>query len=235
MTVTLLIVDGLEAGVARKALIEKAVEEASKLRPEKLGSSKLVGLLCKWAIQCGERSIIDTVANKFKQTNPKLLQPVIEAFSQHMSGVDASDEKFGVLVSIAEKRSEWLNDQLQALEKPFSWEMPDAYFPDNANVQAFLRGSTVSMNTIGVRHFNGVSHARNYAKKWMREKQINASYTFASDGRGQSAYVTIKKTRDWFSEHQKKLLEYKTEFNLLSARFGVWRGFQWHIKKASAP
>ncbi|KAF1787262.1 hypothetical protein GQ600_23089 [Phytophthora cactorum] len=82
------------------------------------------------------------------------------------------------------------------------WEMPDAYFPDNANVQAFLRGSTVSMNTIGVRHFNGVSHARNYAKKWMREKQINASYTFASDGRGQSAYVLSRKPGLVF-EHQK--------------------------------
>ncbi|POM63363.1 Hypothetical protein PHPALM_21253 [Phytophthora palmivora] len=69
-------------------------------------------------------------------------------------------------------------------------------FPDNARVQAFL--------------------------KWMREKQINASFTLEADGRGQSAYViTITKTRAWFLEHQKKLLEYKTESELLSERFGL--------------
>ncbi|ETI35837.1 hypothetical protein F443_17902 [Phytophthora nicotianae P1569] len=224
MKITLCIVDGLEAGVARKALLQKAAEEASKLREDKLCSSEAMGLLCKWAILCQDKTIFYPVTAKFKQTDPKLLQPVIEAFSQHMSGMDASEERFNVLVSIAKRRCEWLNDQLQALGKPFSWEMPDAYFPDNAKVQAFLRGPNESMNTIGVRHFNGVSHARNYAKKWMREKQINASFTLEPDGRGQGAYVVVKKTRAWFSEHQKKLLECKTEFNLLSTRFGAASG-----------
>lgn len=219
MKVALYIVNGLESGVARQALLEKAVEEALRLRPDKLCSSKAVDLLCKWTIQSGDKTSFDTVASTFKQIDPKLLQPVVEAFSQHATGMDASDERFAVIVSIAKRRCEWLNDQLQALGKPFSWEMPDAYFPDNAKVQAFLRGPDASMKTVGVRQFNGVRHARNYANKWMRGQQINASYTLEPDGRGQSAYVTIKKTRAWFSEHQKKLLEYKTEFNLLSTRF----------------
>ncbi|OWZ15289.1 hypothetical protein PHMEG_00011107 [Phytophthora megakarya] len=220
MNMALRIVDGLGAGIARQALLQNAVEQASTFRQENLCSSKAIRLLWKWVLQCGDKTIFDTVANKFKETEPRLLQPVIEGFSQHIGSIDAADERYRALASIAERRIEWLNSELQALGKPFSWEMPNAHFPDNARVQAFLRGPGVSMNTNGVRHFNGVSHARNYANKWMREKQINASFTLKADGRGQSAFVTIMKTRAWFSDHQKKLLEYKTESKLLSERFG---------------
>lgn len=195
MKLALRIVDGLAGGAGQRELLKFTAEKAANLRDEDLCSSKAIRLLWKWTIRCGDKLVFDTVAKKFKQTKPNLLQPVIEAFSQYIGGIDASDENFGVLASIAEGRIKWLKNQLQALGKPFSWEMPDAYFPDNARVQAFLRGPNVSMNTSGVRHFNGVSHARNYAKKWMREKQINASITLEADGRGQSAYVIITKTR----------------------------------------
>ncbi|ETO64647.1 hypothetical protein F444_17930 [Phytophthora nicotianae P1976] len=110
--------------------------------------------------------------------------------------------------------------------------MPDANFPDNADVQAFLRGPYVSMNTIGVHHFNGNGHARNYAAKWMCEQQVNASFTLETEGRAQHVYVFnedvyslmktvfITKTWTWFGEHQKKLVEYKEELNRLSRRYG---------------
>ncbi|ETL82751.1 hypothetical protein L917_17140 [Phytophthora nicotianae] len=98
--------------------------------------------------------------------------------------------------------------------------MPDANVPDNADVQAFLRGPYVSVNTIGVHHFNGNGHARNYAAKWMREQQVNASFTLETEGRAQRVYVFITKTWTWFGEHQKKLVECKEELNRLSRRYG---------------
>ncbi|EGZ25990.1 hypothetical protein PHYSODRAFT_326937 [Phytophthora sojae] len=224
MAIALEIVDGLGAGAAQQALLKIAVEKVSRLRKEDLCSSKALPLLWKWVIQCGDQTMLDTVASKFKQTPPSLLQPVIESFSQHLGTLPASDDRFVALSAIANKRIEWLNIQLQALGKPFSWEMPDASFPDNARIQAFLRGPESSMDTNGVRHFNGVGHARNYAETWMREKQVNASFTLEAEGRGGSAYVVITKTRAWLSEHQKELLKHKTELALLSARFGAAEG-----------
>ncbi|POM79878.1 Hypothetical protein PHPALM_2354, partial [Phytophthora palmivora] len=167
-----------------------------------LCSSKTIGLLWKWAIQYGDTTIFDSVVNKFKETKQRLFHSGIEAFLQYMGRIDDTDDKF--------------NDARASIV------MSNAHFPDNVRVQAFLRGPSASMNTRGVRLFNGVSHTRNFAKKWIREKRINASFTLEADGRGQSAYViTIMKTRVWFLEHQKKLLEYKTESELLSERFGL--------------
>ncbi|EGZ25970.1 hypothetical protein PHYSODRAFT_487458 [Phytophthora sojae] len=220
LRMALRIADGLNAGAAQQALIRAAAEKAAQLRGDELSKSSVVGLLWKRAIGCGDMDIFSIVANKFSDTKPSLLQPVIEAFSQHIAVVDASDNKFAVLASIAAKRIDWLNTQLQSMGQPFSWEMPDAHFPDNAHIQAFLRGPNVSMDTIGVRHFNGIGHARNYAAKWMREKQVNASFTLEPEGRGQNAYVIITKTRSWFSENQRKLVEYMAEVKQLQDRYG---------------
>ncbi|OWZ02866.1 hypothetical protein PHMEG_00025503 [Phytophthora megakarya] len=214
------IADGLDEGVAQLALLNEAVTKALNLPEEKLCASSTLGLLWKWAIRCSDRAIFDSVAGKFIQTKPSLLQPVIDAFSQHIGTIDLIDDKFAVLTSIAGRRIEWLKNQLGVQGQSFSWEMPDAYFPDNAHVEAFLRGPNESMDTVGIRHFNGIKHARNYAAKWMRNKQINASFTLEADGHGQNAYVVITKTRSWFSQHQKTLVEYREELNRLSLRYG---------------
>ncbi|KAG6612572.1 uncharacterized protein IUM83_03444 [Phytophthora cinnamomi] len=103
--------------------------------------------------------------------------------------------------------------------QPFSRETPDAHFPD-AQIEAFLRGPNVSMDTIGVRHFNGIGHARNYAAKWVRIPQVNASFTLEPEGRGQNAYVVITKTRSWFSENQRKLVEYTAQVKHLQDCYG---------------
>jgi hypothetical protein len=224
MRLALGVVDGLDAGAAQQAVLKTAVENAAKLSQASLCSSKALGLLCKWAVQCGDKPIFDTVARTFEQTKPNLLKPVLDAFLESTGCHGAADERLSGVASIAAKRTEWLTSQLEALGKPFSWEMPDAYFPDNARVQAFLRGPNESMSTTGVRSFNGVGHARNYANKWMRGKQINASFKLEPEGRGQGALVVITKTRRWFSQHQKELLAYKSELRLLLERFGEGAG-----------
>lgn len=219
--IVLQLVDGLDQGPAQRALLSLAIDKVAQLSDEVLCSSKSLDVLWKCAINCGDDSIFEAVANKFKQVNPSLLRPVIDAFSQQLSGVAATDDKFAVLSSIAALRIHWLSTQLQAQGQPFSWEMPDAQFPDNAHVQAFLRGPRVSMDTMGVRSFNGIQHARNYANKWMREKQINASFELEPEGRGRDAYVVITKTRTWFSKHQKELLQYQSERQHLMDQYGA--------------
>ncbi|KAL4161627.1 hypothetical protein PRNP1_002179 [Phytophthora ramorum] len=157
-----------------------------------------------------------TTYSRFQMMKPNFLHSAIEAFSQHIGDLDESSEKLSALKSIVETRIQWLNDQLMALGKPFSWEMPDASFPDNAQVQAFLRGPRASMNSSGIIQFSRLDRARSYTYNC---KRVNASFTMAAGGRGRNAYVTITKTSDWFSQHQKDLVDYQAEVKRLSERF----------------
>ncbi|KAJ8537432.1 hypothetical protein ON010_g13165 [Phytophthora cinnamomi] len=216
-TIIALIFDGLDDGPAKQALLAYAVKDAVNLRHERLCSSKALGSLWNWTLRCGDESTIETLANKFKEMDPTLLSPVVDVFSQQFVDLDRSDKKFSVLASIATVRIEWLKAQVGPNDKPFTWEMPDAVFPDNARIQAFLRGPEMSMTSVGVRAFSGLPDARKYAN---RASQTKASFKMEAAGRGKDAYVTITKTREWFAKQNGKSAQYKAELQLLTDRFG---------------
>ncbi|KAF4131085.1 hypothetical protein GN958_ATG19720 [Phytophthora infestans] len=52
---------------------------------------------------------------------------IIALFSEQAAALNSKDEKFTSLASIAEERLEWLDQQLNKLDKPFSWEMPKRF------------------------------------------------------------------------------------------------------------
>ncbi|KAL4177232.1 hypothetical protein KRP22_002166 [Phytophthora ramorum] len=216
MEIALRVADTLDEGPAQQSLLKAAVRKTASLPDKYLSAFVVIGLLWKWAIKCCEKTLFDTVATRFQMMKPNFLHSAIEAFSQHIGDLDESSEKLSALKSIVETRIQWLNDQLMALGKPFSWEMPDASFPDNAQVQAFLRGPRASMNSSGIIQFSRLDRARSYTYNC---KRTNASFTMAAGGRGRNAYVTITKTSDWFSQHQKDLVDYQAEVKRLSERF----------------
>ncbi|OWZ05143.1 hypothetical protein PHMEG_00022822 [Phytophthora megakarya] len=156
------------------------------------------------------------LADKFEQMDPSLLRPVTNVFVQELGDIDASNDKFAVLAAVAAIRIKWLQNQIQVMDKPFTWEMPNAVFPDG-HIQAFLRGPEVSMKTVGVMAFGGLPAARKFAE---RTPQTHASFSMVPDGRGKDAYVTITKTRMWFNKQQSDLVQHKEELKLLTDRFG---------------
>ncbi|KAF1788047.1 hypothetical protein GQ600_26035 [Phytophthora cactorum] len=159
------------------------LEDAEALNREELCSSKAVGLLLKWTIRCSDKVVINKVANMFNEIDPSLLGPVI-AKSLPLW-------KVGELAAIVTKRTQWLTDQIELLDKPFSWEMPDAKFPDNPKVQEFLRGPDTTMKvTKAVQKFKSFQDANKYAAKWTREGQVNASFKMeASSTNANAAYT----------------------------------------------
>ncbi|POM70267.1 hypothetical protein PHPALM_13317 [Phytophthora palmivora] len=217
IAVSLQILDGLDDGPAKQALLSFVVKNTVNLRTERLCSSKALGSLWKWTIRSADKCTIDTLGNKFTEVDPIQLRPVTDAISQNIGDVDASDEKFIVLASITTARIKWLKNQVQGRpEKSFTWEMPSAAFPDNARIQAFLRGPEQSITTTGVRVFSGLPAARKYANN---AEQINCSFTMEPAGRGKDAYVKITKTRTWFNK-QYGDTGMHTELKLLIDRFG---------------
>ncbi|KAG3090353.1 hypothetical protein PC122_g7496 [Phytophthora cactorum] len=97
--------------------------------------------------------------------------------------------------------------QLDKLDLPFSWEMPNAIFIDNARVQAFLRGPEIAMTTEGVIYFRNLKHAQ----RWTRHTQENASFELTAEGSGRDAFVTITKTRRLYEEQQTIVAKFKEE------------------------
>ncbi|KAG6941537.1 hypothetical protein JG688_00018614, partial [Phytophthora aleatoria] len=204
---TLDVLNCLKPGEAQTALLGEAVKKATNIPPEKLVSFRCRSQLLKLTIECGDLAILTRLVEHFKTTKPSDLDSVITAVSKHAAALKTDDEKFTVLASIVEPRLEWLNQQLDMLDLPFSWEMPNARFIDNARVQAFLRGPETAMTTEGVIYFRNLNHAQ----RWTRHTQENASFELTAQGSGRDAFVTITKTRRLYEEQQTIVAKFKGE------------------------
>ncbi|KAE9313001.1 hypothetical protein PF001_g8944 [Phytophthora fragariae] len=217
MELELLILDGLDSGVARDALFSLVAKKSAELTTEDLCSCKVVGLLLKWVVHNSTNSTVDKVTNTFKQLNPSLLRPaLLENALECFNGGDANDDKVGLLPLLVSKRIGWLKNQIEMFDKPFSWQMPDAQFSDNAKVEEFLRSPAATMTmTKGVRKFKGFQDANNYAAKWTHEAQVNASFEMEASATNADAVVVITKTRKWFDECEHTLAQYKAELDRL--------------------
>ncbi|ETM35987.1 hypothetical protein L914_17207 [Phytophthora nicotianae] len=69
--VVLQIADGLNTGIAQLALLNAAVEKAVRLCDEVLSASSTLDLLWTWEVRCEDRAIVDALATKFMQIQPK--------------------------------------------------------------------------------------------------------------------------------------------------------------------
>lgn len=159
-------VDVLEDGAALQALLKMTLEKASKLDDERFCSAKVVDLLWKWVLRYGDNTLFETLVNKQKQANPSCLGPSIEALLQQCSESDTTGEIYTLAQTVASNRVQWLKDQIELLDRPFLWEMPQAKSNKNAQVTAFLRGSEESMTTTGVHTFSDIEEAREWAEQW---------------------------------------------------------------------
>ncbi|KAE8979523.1 hypothetical protein PF011_g22817, partial [Phytophthora fragariae] len=213
------VADGLDSGAAQKALYDMAGKQTATIKDEELFVSSYIGLLWKVAIDCADKTLFDTMANRLKNADPSLLGPSIQYLSQYESSADEKDEKAAVVVSVVPKRIKWLKDQIEVLEKPFSWEMREAQFPDNAEIQSFLRGPEESMETKEAKKFDNLQEAGKYAAKWMNEKQTKCSFEMEAHEKEGEASVTITKTRDWFLKQQSDLVLYRKELRRLVDRY----------------
>ncbi|ETN18788.1 hypothetical protein PPTG_04273 [Phytophthora nicotianae INRA-310] len=217
MRMALQIVDGLDNGAAQDALLRMIFQMAEALDKEDIRLFRDVGLLLKWISRSSEKTVIDKVSTILNQIDPSRLGSVIEKSLPFWADIEKVEE----LAAIATKRMQWLTDQIESMDKPFSWEMPHASFPDNNKVEIFLRGPDATMKvTKKVQKFKSFQDANNYAAKWIREEQVNASFETEASSTNADAVVTITKTRKYFNECQHKLQAYKTELNQLKEQCG---------------
>ncbi|KAG1695295.1 hypothetical protein DVH05_020674 [Phytophthora capsici] len=248
MEMALSVLDGLDEGTARKALLKMAVEKAVAMADSDLLALDSIGMLWKWVVRCEDKSLFDTIVKNFSDADTSLVGPSIQYFSQFLSEI--GKEKRDDLTPIVVKRVTWLEDQINALDNKFTWEMPDARLPSTSvqlksprkkrrtrlrgstieesakkekdevgdKIQAFLRGGEISMTTKGVTKFKELRDAQNFAAR-LRIGQDHCSFEMEVTAAGSEVLVTITKTRDWFLMQQKNLLRYQTELRLLKEKF----------------
>ncbi|KAJ8527442.1 hypothetical protein ON010_g14821 [Phytophthora cinnamomi] len=208
------VVDSLERGEAQTALLGEAMEKVTDINPDKLARSKLQSLLWKCVIQSDDLGILAKLVDHFKKINPSDLESVLKEVPEHVASLDTKDEKFKAIASITALRMEWLNQQIDKMDQPFTWEMPDALFIDNARVQAFLRGPETTMTTQGLVYFRN----RKNAKRWTGHVQENATFEKVAEGTGCDAFVRITKTRHYYDKRQKEVAAFKAEKKELVAK-----------------
>ncbi|GMF39508.1 unnamed protein product [Phytophthora fragariaefolia] len=216
------VVRELEDGVPLQELLKFAVAQAVQLEDKVLCSSSSIEDLWMLALLYADESTTRILANKFKLMSPRLLSHTLRVFLH--KNITIPDSKFVVVASIVAGRIEWLRSQIHVLEKPFSWKMPAAEFPDTAEVQAFLRGPDAVRTTEGVINFDtygAKNYANRYGADWTRNNQVNASFDMVASGKEEGAFVTISKTRDWYEKGQNQLPQLKKELKTLLDRYGT--------------
>ncbi|EGZ10605.1 hypothetical protein PHYSODRAFT_337391 [Phytophthora sojae] len=220
--------DSLDGGAAQQALVDKTLQLTTSTKDEDLFLSSYIGLLWKVAIDYADKTLFDTVVNRLKNADPGLLGPSIQYLSQYVDSVDGNDEKTAVVTIVTPKRIKWLREQVESLEKPFSWEMREAEFPGNDEIQSFLRGAEVSMEMKGAeKKFKNFEDAKEFAAKWMNEKQTK----FLFEMEGHETFVTITKTRDWYLKQQSNLVLYRKELRRLMDRYDNSNGDEGEKKR----
>ncbi|KAL3667270.1 hypothetical protein V7S43_007502 [Phytophthora oleae] len=138
-----------------------------------------------------------------------------EDTNSYVGDLEESSAKRVALTSIAEHRMKWLKEKIIKLDTTFSWKMSGAKFPDNKEIEDFLRGPDTSMKTQWLITFSSLPEARKFAAKHARNKRLRASFKMSPAGKGKNAYVTITKTRMWFDACQTKLVKYREELEAL--------------------
>ncbi|KAG1708758.1 hypothetical protein DVH05_022383 [Phytophthora capsici] len=210
MEFILRIIDGLEEGTAKQSLLELTVEKALKMDGKELLVMKGVGLLWKWVIHSGNKTFLESLIKILVNADTSVTGPSIRYLSEYLSGSSVVNE-------LVPKRIKFLEDQIEALDTKFSWEMPNAEFSDNEQIQEFLRGPEESMMTNGVLNFSRYWEAQGYADE---QEQKHCSFKMNATEDDHKVFLRIIKTTDWFLARQTELVEYQTELQFLKNRFG---------------
>ncbi|OWZ01939.1 hypothetical protein PHMEG_00026592 [Phytophthora megakarya] len=201
MDLEVLIAKELSRGEAQLALVKLAVEKTEKLEDAVLSSPACLDEFWKLVVDCGEENVFVALFDRFKLIKPRLLGKTASIFSKLLNQVDLVDVKKAGMENIIDCRLKWLASQIRVLEKPFTWEMPAAEFPDNAQIETFLKSSDESMSTKGVVTFETDYGARDFASKYTYKRaprHKNASFDMKASTDG--TFVTISKTRGWYDE-----------------------------------
>ncbi|ETI35924.1 hypothetical protein F441_17757 [Phytophthora nicotianae CJ01A1] len=227
------VMNALDNGTAKNALLKLAVQEAAKFAHDELCCDEMVEIIWKHAIHCEINTVFTDVVNMFKETDARLLRRTVKTIVQSFDEIDEGNERYSLLTSLVVKRVGWLKKQIEAYDRPFSWEMPDAEFADNSTVQQFLRGPDVTMRmTRDIYKFKGFKDARNHAAEWTRKNQVNASFEMEASSTNGNAVVAITKTRKWFTKGQQNLERYKKELSQLKKHNSCKSGDPSDVKRA---
>ncbi|KAG3088630.1 hypothetical protein PI124_g14331 [Phytophthora idaei] len=77
LELTLEVIDKLDDGTAKYALLKLAVQEAAEFDRDELCCDEIVELIWKHAIRCEDKSVFDDVVNMFKETDAHLLRRIV--------------------------------------------------------------------------------------------------------------------------------------------------------------
>lgn len=111
--------------------------------------STLSSMTVVWelAITACDFQAFDGIVAAFEGLEARMLEQAVDAILLHAKTM--SPERYERLQMLLSRRVRWLRCEIARLDKPFSWEMPDATFPDDPDVEEFLRGPSRTKVIVG--------------------------------------------------------------------------------------
>jgi hypothetical protein len=210
------VASGLDAGVARQALLNASLEKA-KSEMHQLRNAEAVEVFWENVVRPADQQVFDWVTASLRKRIPRELGPFVAVFSRDDG--DTQDEHRSAI--LAPKRMRWLKTEIERLEKvdkTFSWKMP--YAEDcNGEIEAFFQGPEQSMTTEGMETFSDLGSVKNFVTNHKHESPSGASFTMEVV-KAEEPFVRITKTREWFDDSQAKLGQYAAELARLAEKYG---------------
>ncbi|GMF46989.1 unnamed protein product [Phytophthora fragariaefolia] len=203
---TLVFAKDFERGEAQQALSALAVERIVRLPDNRVSDLWQRHDLWSVVLSSGDGNTLHKLSCKLQQMSPRFLDIVTNRFSAHLQKNDLPDDMKLLFVAIIYCRIEWLQNQICVLEKPFSWSMPVAEFPDSDQVEKFLRGPEAEMTIAAEPWYESVDTCYRSGKP-----KVNSSFNMSTSMFKTVRFVTLSKTRAWYDKNQENLPSLKKE------------------------
>lgn len=189
--------------------MELAAEKALLVQPDANIASR-AGWLWERAASCRAPAVFSSISKLLKRLDGSSLCRVVDTLSSSVNA-NSAEEQRNAFAAIVSTRIGWLDAEIARQDIPFTWEMPDAVFPANPDVEAFLRGPEP---TFLVRGFPAINAARIFINEHTQspfERYPTCSYTMNTRGRGKNSAVVIIKTREQYERHRGEVIRLKHE------------------------
>ncbi|GMF15194.1 unnamed protein product [Phytophthora lilii] len=170
------------------------VDIADSVPDEDLARYDLAAPLWKCAMESRDKDVFSGVKGLFKQIDASLLGGSAQFAAKYFT-IASSEEHRLALASIIRTRLQWLSAEISRRTRSSTWEMPDACFPADADIKAFLHGPKP---TFVINGFTNVDAAGNFIDQndpSESDQAYGAPFTMTVHETGSCAIVILTKTQ----------------------------------------
>ncbi|KAG7383039.1 hypothetical protein PHYBOEH_010101 [Phytophthora boehmeriae] len=140
LNLTVHVADALDGHKAQKKVLKTFCSEALYWAPHRLGQYPEIGKLWGCVVRTESKSVFGSLVKLFHRLGPDYWGSVIDHLAKYADKVGFSAKESDAFYVLVNALLDCLEQVVAKSGQRGVWEIPDAQFPDDPTVEAFLRG-----------------------------------------------------------------------------------------------